>query len=150
MSTLPNGMFVHCATTEMRMLSQGFPEWRWSTVDISVHATLSVPLSHHAGRLGVFYETSPPPCLCLHQWRPRSDCILHHTLCMDTLYVTSHICYIQYTLVKDSQHNCAYKMWGFFTCTRDMMEYQLLVDCLIPLWNGKGLYGTSHHVLDTV
>ncbi len=36
------------------------------------------------------------------------------------------------------------------TCTRDMMKYQLLVDCRIPLWNGKGLYGTSHHVLDTL
>ncbi len=39
---------------------------------------------------------------------------------------------------------------GSCTCTRDMMEYQLLVDCQIPLWNGKGLYGTSHHVLDTL
>ena len=36
------------------------------------------------------------------------------------------------------------------TCTRDMMEYQLLVDCRIPLWNGMGLYGTSDHVLDTL
>ena len=39
---------------------------------------------------------------------------------------------------------------GSCTCTRDMMEYQLLADCRIPLWNGKGLYGTSHHVLDTL
>ena len=39
---------------------------------------------------------------------------------------------------------------GSCTCTRDMMEYQLLVDCRIPLWNGKGLYGTSHHVLNTL
>ena len=39
---------------------------------------------------------------------------------------------------------------GSCMCTRDMMEYQLLVDCRIPLWNGKGLYGTSHHALDTL
>ena len=56
----------------------------------------------------------------------------------------------RYMDVKDSQQNCAYRMWGFFMCTIDMMEYQLLVDCLIPLWNGKGLYGTSHRVLDSL
>ena len=73
MSTLPNVMFVYCATTEMRTLSQGFPDWKCSTVDIIVHCACNPLFPSLSPWKVVFYETSPPPCLCLHQWRPRSQ-----------------------------------------------------------------------------
>ena len=54
-----------------------------------------------------------------------------------TTYMYVHVHCATHTLYKYmSRIPTKLGFGGSCTCTRDMMEYQLLLDCRIPLWNG--------------